>query len=131
MDTARGLSWRDGAATVLTGFAVLLTAAVTNGWGWPVVGGSYRIGALALFLVGLAGCIVGGQSFVGARSDAFLAIGKWSSILAPVLLLATLIVGTAPFFVGLASLIVALWLLATVHHAVNGFHGARNRTAAT
>ncbi len=131
MDASRRLSWRDGIATLITAFVVLLTAAVTNEWGWPVVGSSYRVGGLILFAAGLATCIVAGESMAGKRSDPFLTAAKWLSVLAPALLLATLIFATAPFLVGLAAVIVALWLLATLHHFATGIRGMGARTTTT
>ncbi len=131
MNTTRGLSLRDGVATLLTGFALLVAAAVTNGWDWPVVGSSYRIGGLVLFVVGVAACAVGGESFASRPPDAFLAIGRWLSALASVLLLAILVFGTAPFLVGLSALILVLWLLATGRHLVGGIRSAAMRPTLT
>lgn len=123
--TPRGLSWRDGLATLIVAFAMLLTAAVIQGWSWPVVGSRYRVGGVVLFVVGLAACIAGGESLAGRPGDAFLQTVRWLSILAALLLLGCLIYATPPFFVGLAAFIVLMWLLATVHHLVGSVRRAR------
>jgi hypothetical protein len=131
MAATRRLNWRDGIATPIVAFTVLLTLAVTNAWGWPVVGSSYRTGAIALFIVGLAACASGGQSLVGGQRDAFLTIGRALSGVAVLLFVGALVFGTAPVFVGLEAVILVKWVLATIHHVAGGVRPGATRMDTT
>ena len=56
------LTWRDGVAALFAVVVGLITLAVTQGWGWPLLG-SYRAGIVALALVGVPMCLIGGYAF--------------------------------------------------------------------
>jgi hypothetical protein len=114
------LTWRDGVSALLVGACGLIFLAVSDGWGWPMLGG-YRAGAAALLVVGLAACIVGGSNMttfdtrdamvIGATtmgSFAF-AVGIWG-----------LVTGSETAFAILLVTIVMLWIVATIHHSLVG-----------
>jgi hypothetical protein len=110
------VTWRDGVTTLLTVAMVLFAAAMVSGWDWPLVGsGRAAIGILAI--VGLSTCIVGGAGLkafkgpfvVGAAVLGFVAFG---------LVVSGLISGSQAILVALTIDIVALWLVATLRHAI-------------
>jgi hypothetical protein len=111
------LTWRDAAATVLGGVALMLFLAVTGGWGWPLLG-STRMGVLALGMVGLAMCIAGGDPTVAgtAKSPASVVATALGG-LAMALVIAGVISGSRSVLVALGLDMVALWLLTTTRHA--------------
>ena len=114
------LTWRDGVSALLVGACGLIFLAVSDGWGWPLLGG-YRAGAAALLVVGLAACIVGGSNMttfdtsdamvLGATTLGFFAfgIGVWG-----------IVTGSETAFAILLVTTVMLWVVATVHHAIEG-----------
>jgi hypothetical protein len=114
------LTWRDGVSALLVGACGLIFLAVSDGWGWPLLGG-YRAGAAALLVVGLAACIVGGSNMtsfdtgdamvLGATTMGFFAfaVGIWGIVTASETAFAILMVT-----------IVMLWIVATIHHSLAG-----------
>jgi len=114
------LTWRDGVTALLVGACGLIFLAVSDGWGWPLLGG-YRSGAAALLVVGLAACIVGGSNMItfdtrdvmvlGATTMGFFAfaVGIWG-----------LMTGSETAFAILLVTIVMLWIVATIHHSLAG-----------
>jgi hypothetical protein len=112
------LTWRDGMTTFLAGLTVLIALAVTQAWSWPLLG-SYRWGVGVLTIVGLAaGC--GYRAATWSVRDPFIWIGSALGVVALGLIVAGLIAGTETLFVALAVDLVALWIVATTHHAVVG-----------
>jgi hypothetical protein len=110
------LTWRDGMTTFLAGLTVVIALAVTQDWGWPLLG-SYRWGVGVLAVVGLtAGC--GYRTATWSVGDPFIWMGSALGVVALGLIVAGLIVGTQVLFVALAVDLVALWIVATIHHAV-------------
>ena len=114
------LTWRDGVSALLVGACGLIFLTVSDGWGWPLLGG-YRAGAAALLVVGLAACIVGGSNMtsfdtgdamvLGATTMGFFAfaVGIWGIVTASETAFAILMVT-----------IVMLWIVATIHHSLAG-----------
>jgi len=114
------LTWRDGVSALLVGACGLIFLAVSDGWGWPLLGG-YRAGAAALLVVGLAACIVGGSNMtsfdtgdamvLGATTMGFFAfaVGIWG-----------IVTGSETAFAILMVTIVMLWIVATIHHSLAG-----------
>ena len=114
------LTWRDGVSALLVGACGLIFLAVSDGWGWPMLGG-YRAGAAALLVVGLAACIVGGSNMttfdtrdsmvLGATTMGFFAfaVGIWG-----------IVTGSETAFAILLVTIVTLWIVATIHHSLVG-----------
>jgi len=94
------LTWRDGVAAVFAGLIVLIVLAVTGSWGWPLLG-SYRAGIVALVLLAVPMCVIGG-----------------------------LVVETQVWLVALAALIGTKWLIATARHAVETSPRVHPRAAA-
>ncbi len=122
---AMRLTWRDGVATILAVVGGAVALAVLNGWDWPLLG-SYRAGTLALGVIGLAMCGIGGYRFwniatVQPRTvakDGFLVLGAILGAATMVVLIIGLVTGTQAPFVWMMVLTAALWVLATVRHAV-------------
>ena len=114
------LTWRDGMSALLVGACGLIFFAVSDEWGWPLLGG-YRAGAAALLVVGLAACAVGGSNMttfdtrdamvLGATTMGFFAfaVGMWG-----------MVTGSETAFAILLVTTVMLWVVATIHHALEG-----------
>jgi hypothetical protein len=112
------LTWKDGVSTLLAIATVLATLAVVQDWGWPLLG-SYRAGAAALLVLGIAMCALGDAT--AERSNirspyvvtmnvlGFLALGfgVWA-----------LIADAKEPFLALAFTSVLMWAASTLHHAV-------------
>jgi hypothetical protein len=113
------LTWKDGISTVLAAVAVLVALAVTNAWGWPLLG-DYRAGTVALTLVGFGMCATGTAIGKTSWANPFVAIATLLGVVALVLIVGGLIYATAPLFVALAAVIVALWFVSTLRHLVEG-----------
>jgi hypothetical protein len=111
------LTWRDATTTLLAAVAVLVALAVTNAWGWPLLG-DYRAGTVALTLVGFGMCTSGTAMAKARWSDPFVVIATLLGVAALALVVAGLIYATQPLFVALAVDIVALWFVSTVRHVV-------------
>ena len=120
------LTWRDGVAALFAVVVGLITLAVTQGWGWPLLG-SYRAGIIALALVGVPMCLIGGYAFWDSPAfrhprlilkDPFLTAAAALGLVAVAVLVVGLIAGTQAPFVGLAGVMGVLWIITTTHHAV-------------
>src|ERR1041385_8600941 len=112
------LTWRDGAATALAALVVAVLLALTQGWAWPLLG-DYRAGVVALTIIGFAMCAVGAHAtdpttFKRPFAIAVSALGLG----APGLLVLGVILATEAIFVGLGLVILALWVLTSVDHAL-------------
>ena len=119
------LTWKDGAATVLTAGIMALYVAFLAGARLPLVSGPRMLAGVAL-VAGLGACALGGG---GATTNAS---ARWVAYTGGILggtaflaALVTLITGSS---VGLGVLVgatVALWVFATVRHAFTRVDGAR------
>jgi len=58
------LTWRDGVTALFAVVVGVSTLAVTQDWGWPLLG-SYRAGIIALALVGVPTCLIGRVCVLG------------------------------------------------------------------
>lgn len=136
-----GLSWRDGIATLLVAAATAVTVAVANGWNWLYIGDA-RAGIVAVFVLGFAACVVGGGPawiFAGARrggmwggrttpgQETMWSGGIWSPFffiagglgaLVFVLMFIGVIVNSMALLFWSTVLVVAIWFVTTIHHAV-------------
>lgn len=121
-----GLSWRDVAATLLVAAATAVTLSVLNGWSWPLVGDA-RAGAVGVLLLGFAASVTGGgpQWFLAAVRREVSTQGMWLSIFASgmgfialALLVANLFFNNIPLLVWTTAALLALWVVATIHHAI-------------
>jgi hypothetical protein len=116
------LTWKDGVATMLVGLAVAAALAAVGDWGWPLLG-SNRPAVIVLGLIGLAACAVagGGQGAEAKEPPRFIGVLGGVSLVGHVavlgLIIAGLVVPSDAVVVVLASLIVGLWLVGSVHHA--------------
>ena len=120
------LTWRDGVAALFAVVVGLTTLAVTQDWGWPLLG-SYRAGIIALALVGVPMCLIGGYAFWDSPAfrhpqlilkDPFLTTAAALGLVAVAVLVVGLITGTQAPFVALAGVMGLLWILTTTHHTV-------------
>ena len=120
------LSWNDAAATVFVAAAAAVTLSVVNGWGWPLIADA-RAGAVGVLVLGFAASVTGGgpQWFVAALQRKASTLGMWLSILASAgglgtfaLLAVALFVNSIPLLVWATAGLVAIWVVATIHHAV-------------
>jgi hypothetical protein len=116
------LTIRDGITTSLAVVVIAITLAVTGGWDWPLVG-TPRAGILALGAIGIAMCSIGTRSTdLGSGRDLVrrpgMLAGTVLGSLALVLVVVGLIVGTEEMLVALAAVLVLMWAIATVRHAV-------------
>jgi hypothetical protein len=120
------LTWRDGIAALFAVVVGLITLAVTQEWGWPLLG-SYRAGIIALAAVGVPMCLIGGYVFWDSPAfrhprlilkDPFLTASAALGLVAVAVLVVGLITGTQAPFVGLAGVMGLLWVVTTTHHAV-------------
>jgi hypothetical protein len=114
------LTWRDGVATLFAALVGLTALAVTQSWGWPLLG-SYRAGIVALALVGVPMCLIGGYAFWDSPAfkhpalilrDPFLIATSTLGFVAVGLIVAGLVSGTQAPFVGLAGVMGILWIIA-------------------
>lgn len=120
------LTWRDGVAALFAVVVGLITLAVTQSWGWPLLG-SYRAGIVALAAVGVPMCLIGGYAFWDSPAfrhprlilkDPFLTAAATLGVVAVAVLVVGLTTGTQAPFVGLAAVMGVLWIITTTHHAV-------------
>jgi hypothetical protein len=120
------LTWRDAVATALGLLGAVVVLAVLQGWGWPLLG-SYRAGVMALAAIGVPMCLIGAYPFwdsVAFRQprlilrDPFLTVAAMLGFAAATTLVIGLVTGTELLFVSLAVVMGALWLVATLRHAV-------------
>jgi hypothetical protein len=127
------LTWRDGAATVLAALVVAVLAAVTQAWSWPLLG-DYRSGVIALTILGFAMCAVGLQVAEGSAGESFkrplMVLGSALGVAALTLVITGLIFATGTLFVALAIVILALWFVTTIDHALAGTQGQPLHTGA-
>jgi hypothetical protein len=123
------LTWKDGISTLLAAAAVLIGLAVTNGWGWPLLG-DYRAGTVALAIVGFGMCATGTAVGKASWTDPLVLIATLLGVVALVLIVGGLIYATAALFVALAADIVALWFVATLRHWMDGMAEVPSRPEA-
>ena len=128
-------TWRDGVASLFVVLVGVVTLAVYRSWDWPLLG-SYRAGTVALLVLAVPMCAVGGSAFwnsvafqhpIQAMRDPLLAVPMVMGPVAIVLVIGALVAGTEAWFLGLAMLIGLKWLLATTRHIVELEPGLRGR----
>ncbi len=121
-----GLSWRDAAATVLVVAAAAVTLSVVDGWNWPLIGDA-RAGAVGVLVLGVAASLTGGGPhwFVAALRRQVSAQGMWLSLfssamglLAFALLVVDLFTNSITLLVWTTIALLVLWVVATIHHAI-------------
>ncbi len=113
------MSRRDLVATLLTALAVLVFAAVHEGWGVPLVGSSVRWAAGVVLVLGIATCAQGSPGR-DAGSQWLGVIG----VIALVLALVALVTASLTVLSLLVLAFVALWAVSTWRHAHRHSHTA-------
>jgi hypothetical protein len=106
---------KDVVGTLLAATAVLVALALTNGWGWPLLG-DYRAGTIALAVIGFAMCGAASDYTAASWSHPLVVLASILGVAALGLVVAGLVWATAALFVWLAVVIVALWFVSTVRH---------------
>jgi len=110
------LSWKDAAATVLTGFTETVAYARLRHYKWPLLH-NWRTASLVVLLLGFAICIVAGWGIVLHKNTWTTTATVLGSIagLAGIL---GIIFNNKVCFIVLAGAILVLWLLATIDHTM-------------
>jgi hypothetical protein len=112
------LTWRDAMATVLTAGIVALYAAYLAGENLPLISGP-RVLAGLILVVGLVACAAGGTAMTtGASAGLTVYVGGTLGAAAFLAALVTMVTGATSTLAILVGATVALWLFATVRHAV-------------
>lgn len=120
------LTWRDAVATAFMALVAVVTVAVAQSWGWPLLG-SYRMGVVALFVLAQPICRTGGAQFWTSEAirhprvvlgDPFILVTMLLGVAATILVVVGVVLGTRVPFVALAVVMGAMWVLTTVRHMV-------------
>jgi hypothetical protein len=123
------LTWKDAVSTVLVLAGLAMAVSVIQGWGWPLLGG-VRAGVIALGVTSLGACVLGGSLDRFYMTDPF---GLATFIVAmgalAIAIVGGLIFGSLEFLYALMVVTGALWVLATLRHAVEGAGPAPVRRA--
>src|SRR5580765_7144646 len=110
--------WKEVGATLITAVALTLALSVTQGWSWPLLADA-RAGIIALAVVGLGACIVGGSAGPAlSLKDPFVIV----AIVVGIVLFGAAVIGlfanTLPYLVVMMVATFGLWLVATTRHLV-------------
>ena len=112
--------WKEAGATLLTAVGLTLALSVTQGWNWLLLGDA-RAGIIALGVVGWAACISSAPSAMGfSIKDPFVIVAMAIGLVLLVAGVIGLFVNTLPYLVVMLGATVALWLVATTRHLVEG-----------
>jgi peptidoglycan/LPS O-acetylase OafA/YrhL len=112
------LTRRDGFTTLVMAACTAVLLAVTQGWDWPLLG-SYRTGTLALGILGQAMCAGGARDVMSLKKNGgYIAAMSVLGGGALVLVVVGLITSSEPVFVALWAVILGMWIVSTVRHAV-------------
>lgn len=119
-----GLTWRDAVTSVLAAAVVAIGLAVTNDWGWPLLG-SARAGSLAVGFVGIAMCTTAGsgRAIENDMKDRGVQVLAGLGSLALVLMILGVITGSEVLFMALVIVTAGMWLMSTIRHAAASFSG--------
>lgn len=122
-----GLSWRDAVATVFVAAAGAVTLSVMSGWDWLLIG-DVRAGVIAVFVLGFSASVIGGgpvwfmaavkQGAISTQGRLFTLLAAALGFLAMVLLFVDLFVNSVTLLVWATAALLAIWVVATIHHAV-------------
>lgn len=111
------LTWKDVMATALLLIALLITYALFMELNWPIII-DWRMGSLALLVLGLGSCIFVGSNTVPVKNNR-VTVATILGILAVLLGLGGIILNNKWVFVALSVNIAALWALATMYYMVS------------
>jgi len=113
-----GLTLRDGVGTLLIAGAVAVALAVTSGWAWPLLGDA-RAGVIGVTILSFASCQLVARIGPESRwTNPFLVLTSILGIAALGLVIGGLFLNSMQVLVYLTSVVVAMWLVATIHHLV-------------
>ena len=124
------LTWRDAVSTTLVAAGLLLALSVTQSWGWLGLSG-VRAGIIVLGVAGFGACLVSAPTERFYRSDPFglLLLGVLILALA-FTIIGGLIFADMSYLVALMLVVVMLWALATLRHAIEGINPASHHPVA-
>lgn len=132
------LTWRDGFATVMVALAGAVTISVVAGWSWLFIGDALA-GCIAVLVIGFAASVGGGGPnwFLAAlRPHGITRVGMAFTLVASLLGLMTfgllavgMILNSVELLVSATSTLVALWIIATIHHVMEKLPGPISRRA--
>ncbi|HYZ13658.1 MAG TPA: hypothetical protein VFA08_08655 [Actinomycetota bacterium] len=111
------LTWRDGVTTILAVLVGAATLAVTDDWGWALLG-STRAAIGAVGAIGLSMCIIGGSRDASPVRGAFGVVAAAFGIAAFILIVLGLITGSESLLLALAGVIGFLSFITTLRHAI-------------
>ena len=112
------LTRRDAFTTLVMAACTAVLLAVTRGWDWPLLG-SYRTGTLALGVLGQAMCAGGARDVMSMKKDGgYIAAMSVLGGGALVLVIVGLITASEAAFVALWAVILGMWIVSTIRHAI-------------
>lgn len=112
--------WKEVGATLITAVALTLALSVTQGWSWPLLSDA-RAGIIALAVVGLGACIVGGSAATSlSMKDPFVIAAAVAGVVLFGAGVIGLFVNTLPYLIVMMVATFALWLVATARHVMEG-----------
>ena len=124
------LTWRDAVETLLVAASVAVTVSVAYGWNLPLLGDA-RAGAIALLVLAYPSCLVAqapGRLAAAIRHEndwgPFLVAGTLMGALALLLIVVGAILNSLAVLMATTIVVVAIWLVTTIHHMVEAGPGA-------
>lgn len=109
------LSWKDGITTLLAvllaGFTYLMYSGLTLPFNW-----SYRAGTVFLLILGIGMCALSSPTTGGGAKSPLVMLAGVMGIMSFGLIIFSLITGTKTAFIVTASVILLLWMVATIRH---------------
>jgi hypothetical protein len=126
------LTWKDGAAALLTAFAVLVFFAAHQSWDVWLIGSSNRWAAVAVTLLGAVTCGLGAASDeLAAGREATTSVKLLSAVgaVTGVLAILAIVTGSLTMLSLLVLGIVVLWVGATLRHASHLGHTGHDPVA--
>jgi hypothetical protein len=114
------ITWRDGVDTAFAAVVVAVMVAVVRGWDAPLLG-TERAAIGVLLAIGFVMCQVGMRGSVTSGRDLvrgpFMVAGTALGAIALVLFAVGLVAPSQGLLLAVGSTLLALWAIATVHHA--------------
>jgi len=121
--------WKEVGATLITAVALTLALSVTQDWNWPLLSDA-RAGIIALGVVGLGACMLGGSAATTfSMKDPFVIAAMVIGLALLGAGVVGLFVNTLPYLIVMMVATFGLWLVATARHLLE--NGANPRFAPT
>lgn len=111
------LTWKDGLSTALAALGAFVVVPLIAGWDWAPFE-SYRIGVVALGVLGEGMCLMGRELGPGMRATPYVVFSCVLGGGALCLFAAGLVTGSRTLFIALALTMGVLWLASTARHAL-------------